>query len=106
MLFDSTGVYHRLVETGVAQHEISFARVNPRLARRFAEGAGQGAKTDRVHAATLAKMGAFLELKADTPKSETQHDLKQLATARQGLLKDRTAARARLAAAAQGLLIR
>jgi len=46
----------------------------------------------------LAKMGALLELKADLPKSETLHDLKQLATARQGLIKDRSAAKARLAA--------
>jgi transposase len=46
----------------------------------------------------LAKMGALLELKADQPKSETLHDLKQLATARQALIKDLTAAKARLAA--------
>ena len=35
----------------------------------------------------LAKMGALLELKADLPKSETLHDLKQLAAARQGLTR-------------------
>jgi transposase len=29
------------------------------------------AKTDRVDAAMLAKMGALLELKADQPKRET-----------------------------------
>ena len=52
----------------------------------------------------LAKMGALLELKADLPKSETLHDLKQLATARQGLIKDRTAAKARLAATTHELL--
>jgi transposase len=43
-------------------------------------------------------MGALLGLKADQPKSETLHDLKQLATARLALIKDRTAAKARLAA--------
>ena len=53
----------------------------------------------------LVKMGALLELKADQPKSETLHDLKQLTTARQGLLKDRTAAKALLAATTHGLLI-
>ena len=52
---------------------------------------GRLAKTDRVDAALLAKMGALLELRADQPKSETLHDLKQLATARLALIKDRTA---------------
>ena len=95
VIFESTGVYHRRVETGLAEHGISFARVNPRQARRFCEGAGQLAQTDRVDAAMLAKMGALLALEADLPKSEALHDLKQLATARQALIKDRTAAKAR-----------
>ena len=104
VIFESTGIYHRCVETGLAHYEISFARVNPRQARRFCEGAGQLAKTDRVDAAMLAKMGSLLALKADCPKSETLHDLKQLATARQALIKDRTAAKARLAATTHRLL--
>lgn len=104
VIFESTGIYHRCVETGLADHAIGFARVNPRQARRFCEGAGQLAKTDRVDAAMLARMGSLLQLKADQPKSETLHDLKQLATARQALIKDRTAARARLAATAHRLL--
>ena len=110
VIFEATGIYHRCIETGLAQHGISFARVNPRQARRFCEGErfgaigsrlianGRLAKTDRVDAALLAKMGALLELRADQPKSETLHDLKQLATARLALIKDRTAAKARLAA--------
>ena len=95
VIFESTGIYHRGVETGLAYHNISFARVNPRQARRFCEGAGQ-----------LAKMGALLQLKADEPKSETLHDVKQLSTARQALIKDRTAAKARLAATTHRLLSR
>lgn len=67
VIFESTGVYHRLVETSLAEHVISFARVNPRQARRFCEGTGQLAKTGRVGAAMLAKMGALLELKTDEP---------------------------------------
>ncbi len=38
VVFESTGVYHRLVKAGLAEHGISFARVNPRQARRFCEG--------------------------------------------------------------------
>ena len=106
VIFEATGIYHRCIETGLALHGVSFARVNPRQARRFCEGAGQLAKTDRVDAAMLAKMGSLLELKADQPKSKTLHDLKQLATARQALIKDRTAAKARLSATTLSLLSR
>jgi transposase len=69
VIFEATGIYHRCIETGLAQHGISFARVNPRQVRRFCEGSGQLAKTDRVDAALLAKMGALLELRADQPNS-------------------------------------
>jgi transposase len=61
VVFEATGIYHRLLETSLAEHDFSFARVNlladrrlpsiavrPRQARRFAEGTGTLAKTDRV----------------------------------------------------------
>jgi len=86
VVFEATGVYHRLLETNLAAHDFSFARVNPRQARRFAEGTGTLAKTDRVDAAMLAKMGSLLELKADKLKSEMLHNLKAMATARQAFL--------------------
>ncbi|MDX2485111.1 MAG: hypothetical protein QNK42_15790 [Pseudodonghicola sp.] len=38
VIFELTGIYHRCVETGLAQYAISFARVNQRQARRFCEG--------------------------------------------------------------------
>ena len=106
VVFEATGIYHRLLETNLAAYGIPFSRVNPRQARRFAEGAGTLAKTDRVDAAMLARMGALLELKADKPRSETHHNLKELGTARQALIKDRTAARARLKTAFYPLLKR
>lgn len=49
-------------------------------------------------------MGSLLELQADKPKSEMLYDLKGMTTARQALIKDRTAARARLATATHPLL--
>jgi len=104
VIFEATGVYHRLLETCLATHSIPFARVNPRQARRFAEGAGTLAKTDRVDAAMLSRMGSLLELKADKPKSETLHNLKEMETARQALIKDRTAAKARQKIATYPLL--
>ena len=42
----------------------------------------------------LARMGAMLELKADEPTREIVRDLKDMETARQALIRDRTAAKA------------
>ena len=38
VIFEATGIYHRCIETGLAQHGISFARVNRRQVRQFCEG--------------------------------------------------------------------
>lgn len=46
IVFEATGVYHRLLETSLAAQNFPFAQVNPRQARRFAEGVGILAKTD------------------------------------------------------------
>jgi len=73
-------------------------------ARRFAEATGRLAKTDRVDAIMLAKMGAILGLKADQPKSEVLHLLRELMTARRALMKDKVAAKARLQTTRQTLL--
>lgn len=64
VIFEATGVYGRLLESWLAGKGIAFSRVNPKQARRFAEGIGQIAKTDKVDAALLAKMGSLLELEA------------------------------------------
>ena len=52
----------------------------------------------------LAKMGAVLGLKADQPKSEVLHMLRELMTARRALMKDKVAAKARLQTTRQTLL--
>lgn len=49
-----------------------FSRVNPRQAREFARATGTLAKTDRVDARAVARMGASLDLPATTPLSPTR----------------------------------
>lgn len=85
---EATGAYHRQMETALAARAIPFVKVNPRQARRFAEATGRLAKTDRVDAVMLAKMGAVLELEAQKPTSENLHELKELMTARRAPIKD------------------
>jgi len=70
-------------------------KVNPRQARRFAEATGRLAKTDRLDAAMLARMGMLLDLEARPARSAVLNDLKDLAMARAALVKNRTAAKNR-----------
>ena len=93
VVFEATGAYHRYLEAALGANGMAFAKVNPRQARRFAEATGRLAKTDRVDAIMLAKMGAILGLKADQPKSEVLYILRELITARRALMKDKVAAK-------------
>ena len=95
VVFEPTGPYHRAFERALGAAGVPYAKVNPRQARRFAEAIGSLAKTDRLDAAMLARMGAMLELKTRPPRSEALLDLKELHLACEALVKDRTAAKNR-----------
>ena len=95
VVFEPTGPYHRTFETALSKKGLALIKVNPRQARRFAQAAGKLAKTDRIDAANLARMGAVLELEARQPKPENLNELKELYVAREALVKDRTAAKNR-----------
>jgi transposase len=95
VVFEPTGPYHRAFERALGQAGIPFAKVNPRQARRFAEATGKLAKTDRLDAAMLARMGSVLQLPVRPPRSEVILELKELHLAREALIKDRTAGKNR-----------
>ena len=67
---------------------------------------GQLAKTDRLDAAMLARMGALLGLEPRPVRSAILNDLKDLHIARGALVKDRTAAKNRAKAISLVLIIR
>lgn len=106
IVFEATGAYHRPLEATLAARGIPFAKVNPRQARRFAEATGRLAKTDRVDAVMLARMGAVLELEGQDAPSQNQFELRELLATRRALIKDRTAAKTRLCAATLPLVKR
>ncbi len=66
-------------------------KVNPLRARRFAEVTGKLTKTDRMDAALLTRIGAVMELETHRVRSPVLNDLKDLSTARETLVKARTA---------------
>lgn len=95
VVYEPTGPYHRKLEAQLASAGMPIVKVNPRQARRFAEATGQLAKTDRLDAAMLARMGALLCLQPRPVRSAILNDLKDLHLAREALVKDRTAAKNR-----------
>lgn len=95
IVYEPTGPYHRAFERRLSDAGFALVKVNPRQARRFAEATGKLAKTDRMDAAMLARMGALLEMEARPVRSLLLNDLKDLHTAREALVKNRTAARNR-----------
>lgn len=96
IVFEPTGRYHRDLERRLGEVGYPLVKVNPWQAKQFAKALGQRAKTDKVDAAVLAKMGMMLELEPRQPKAEILHDLNDLRVARCALVKDRTATRNRL----------
>lgn len=106
IVFEASGAYHRDLEQALARRGLTFAKVNPRQARRFAEAIGQVAKTDKVDAAVLARMGVALQLQPTSALPEHISELQELLVFRRGLIKDRTAAQARLKTARPPLLRR
>jgi transposase len=89
--FEATGPYHRAFERALDKAGLPLAKVNPRQARRFAQSTGKLAKTDRIDAAMLARMGALLRPDVKRPKSEALDALSELLNARRALIKQQTA---------------
>jgi transposase len=102
--YEPTGAYHRALEDALSAAALPLVKANPLQARRFAQACGMRAKTDRVDAQMLARMGMALQPECTTAPSKMQRDLKALAVARQALIKDRTAAKNRAKQISLGLL--
>lgn len=106
VVYEPTGPCHRKLEVWLAAASMPIVKVNPRQAKRFAEAIGQLAKTDRLDAAMLARMGALLGLEPRPVRSAILNDLKDLHLAREALVKDRTAAKDRAKSVSLALIRR
>jgi len=63
IVFEASGGYERPLMDALSAANAPFIRVNPRQARDFARATGLLAKTDKVDAQMLARMGGALVLK-------------------------------------------
>lgn len=91
IVYEPTGAYHKAFERFMLAQGIALSKVNPRLARRFAEVTGNLAKTDREDAEMLARYGLLLNPRLLRQNTAAFNDLKELHVARLALIKDRTA---------------
>lgn len=88
VIYEPTGSYHRGFEQAMLKAQVPITKVNPLHARRFAEAIGRLAKTDRIDAAMLAKMGTAIDVRLVEANDQDMDELQELNLARRGLAKD------------------
>lgn len=94
VVMEATGRLHRGVHQSLHACGFEICVVNPRRSRRFAEVLGYMAKTDRVDAKTLARLGeTFSDLDTVEPRSEFHQKLEDLMVARDQVVDTRTTLR-------------
>jgi len=91
IVLEATGKYHREAHRSLHAAGFAVAVVNPLRSRRFAEAAGQLAKSDRLDARMLAILGESLAPKATPPAPATVEELAELVRARAAAIADLTA---------------
>lgn len=96
IIFEATGRYDRILREELARRTIPYCRVNPARARDFAKAIGQMAKTDRIDAKMLARMGEALSPPLSKPVDPPRQQLKSLQTRRDQLVAMRQQERQRL----------
>jgi transposase len=106
VVFEASGGYDRPLADALTRAGVGWVRVNPRQARDFARSIGRLAKTDRLDAAVLARMGAALQLQPDAPPSPAQVRLADLETRRRALVDERAAHKTRAGRVADTFLRR
>ncbi len=83
VVMEATGRYHRKVHQCLHDRGFEVVLVNPLRARRFAEAMGHLAKTDRVDALMLARLGTMLgDLEPVAPQEAFLSRLEDLLVAR------------------------
>ena len=85
VVFEASGGYERPLAEALHAAGVAYARINPRQAREFARATGRLAKTDRVDAEVLARMGRALELTPTPPPDPTRERLAALMARRDDL---------------------
>ena len=97
VVYESTGSYHLPMEDAMAG-DLPLSRQNPKRVKHFAKAVGMEAKTDRVDALALARMGRTLAdgLERTAPRSEWEKKVHGLCVARRAEAKAKSVLKCRL----------
>jgi transposase len=86
VVFEASGGYERPLMEALAQAGAGYARVNPRQAREFARSEGTLAKTDKLDASVLARMGRAHDLTPNPYPDPARTRLAELCARREDLV--------------------
>lgn len=96
VIVEATGGLERAVVEALAARGVPVSIVNPARVRRFAQGVGQLAKTDRIDAVILARYGAYMK-PAPTPLADPRRQrLRDLIAYRAQITQEITARSAQI----------
>lgn len=96
VVLEASGGYERAALDVLHAAGLPMVRINPALARRFAQGTGRAAKTDRLDATVLAQMAHLLPLTRYVPPAPWQQRLAEFAQCRRHLVQMRVSEMQRL----------
>lgn len=105
VVFEATGVYDLDLRTALHAAGVASARINPTMARRYAQALGRKAKTDALDAAVLADLGTRLRPEPDPAPCPYRARLAQLTLRRDQLVAARKDETIRLRAAREAWMI-
>lgn len=91
VVFQATSGCDGPLIAALAEGGVTFSRTNPRQAREFARAAGVLARTGRVDARVLARMGSVLDLPITTPTGPARSRLSDFLRRRRQLVDIRKA---------------
>ncbi|OBU67788.1 transposase [Stenotrophomonas maltophilia] len=96
VVLEASGGYERAALDVLHAAGLPMVRINPARARRFAQGTGRAAKTDRLDATVLAQMAHLLPLTRYVPPAPWQQRLSEFAQCRRHLVQMRVSEMQRL----------
>lgn len=77
VIFESTGIYHKPLQTYLDEHDFKYAIISPLLSAKVRKSDIRGTKTDAKDCASIAKVFYLKELRIYTKIDEIYADLKE-----------------------------
>lgn len=105
VVLEASGGFERAALDALHAAGLPMVRINPARARRFAQGTGRAAKTDRLDATVLAQMAHLLPLTRYVPPAPWQRRLAEYAQCRRHLVQMRVSETQRLRSLSDPALI-